>query len=98
MKYGTVIRILLILLLLSALASIYWCWQYMSYAREFRSLQAQVVAINGRTGAINSLVNDLVEYSKKNSDIDPILQAAGIKQKPGQTAPAQPVAPKPAGK
>ena len=41
-----------------------------------------------------SLVNETVEYSKKNPAVDPILEGAGIK--PKSTMPATPN--KPAGK
>jgi hypothetical protein len=35
---------------------------------------------------INALANDTVEYSKKNPDIDPILESVGLK--PAKSAPA----------
>ena len=98
MKNSPFTTILLGALLISVVASVILCWLYIGYAREFRQLQAQVVAINGRTGAIKSLLNDAIEYSKENPEIDPILQAAAVKPKPGQTNPTQPAPAKPGGK
>ena len=62
------------------------CWLYISNTRELRSLQAQANMINNNRTVINALANDTIEYSKKNPDIDPILESVGLK--PAKSAPA----------
>lgn len=60
--------------------------------RQLRKLQPQLVNIQYTQNVINGLAVELVEYSKQNPAIDPILQQVGLK--PGKPAPAA----KPAGK
>ncbi len=79
MKNNQLTTILLGLLTVSALASVGLFWAYNSSARKLRVLQDQVAAINNNRAVMSSLANDLVEYSKKNQDIDPILVSVGLK-------------------
>jgi hypothetical protein len=76
--------LLLVLLAVAALLSVALCWYYVSSAREVRMLQAQMQgqlrAIQQNSQFIGVLGNELLEYSKTHQDIDPILEAAGIKQ------------------
>jgi hypothetical protein len=60
--------------------------------RQLRQLQPQLVNIQYTQNVINGLAVDVVEYSKHNPAIDPILQQVGLK--PGKAAPVA----KPAGK
>ena len=85
MKNNQLTTILLGLLTISALASVVFCWLYVSNTRELRTLQSQVVMINNNRNVMTALANDAVEYSKKNQDIDPILVGVGLK--PGKGAP-----------
>ncbi len=85
MKNNQLTTILLGLLTLSALASMVLCWLYISNSRELRGIQAQIAAINNRNVGVNSLANDVLEYSKKNPAIDPLLVSVGLK--PGKAAP-----------
>ena len=85
MKNNGMTTILLGVLTLSALASVVLCWLYISNTRELRSLQSQANIINNNRTVINALANDIVEYSKRNKDIDPILESVGLK--PGKAAP-----------
>jgi len=39
--------------------------------------------INNNRATINALANDVMEYSKKNQAIDPILESVGLK--PGKS-------------
>jgi len=78
--------VLLGLLTLSALASVVLCWLYISNTRELRGYQGQAALINNNRAVINSLANDVVEYSKKHPDIEPVLQSVGLK--PGKSAAA----------
>lgn len=60
--------------------------------RQLRKLQPKLVNIQHTQNVINNLANEVMEYSKHNPAVDPILQQVGLK--PGKAAPA----PKPAGK
>jgi hypothetical protein len=85
MKNNQLTTILLGLLTVSALASVVICWLYISNTREMRMLQAQVGIANNNRTVMSALANDVVEYSKKNADINPILLSVGLK--PGNSAP-----------
>jgi len=67
--------------MISALASVGFCCAYIFKARELRSLQGQIAGIQNNRALIAGVANDALEYSKRNSAIDPILEAAGIKPK-----------------
>ena len=81
MKNSPLTTILLAGLAISALASVILCWGYISNARELRALQTQTSLINSRQAAMNALASDVVEYSKKNPAVDPILEFVNLKQK-----------------
>ena len=70
---------LLAVLALSAVLSVIFCALYVSNTRQLRLLQGQMTLINGRTSSITALANEALEYSKRNSAIDPILEATGLK-------------------
>ena len=71
--------VLLAALLISALASVGFCCAYIFKAREVRSLQGQIAGIQNNRAFIAALANETIEYSKRNPEIDPILETAGIK-------------------
>ena len=60
--------------------------------RELRELNGKVWTINNAAPRLRALIDDALEYSKKNTNIDQLLESIG--QKP-RTAPA---ATKPSGK
>jgi hypothetical protein len=84
MKNSPLTTILLVLLAISAVLSLVFCWNYIRKSRELRGLQFQVTQINQRSAAINSLMNDVIEYSKKspNRDIDRVLESFGLTNRP----------------
>ncbi|HWQ90071.1 MAG TPA: hypothetical protein VN673_00250 [Clostridia bacterium] len=97
MKKSPLTRILLGVLTLSTLASLAFCAWYIMGVRNLKTLQPQVVAVQNNRALINALVAETMEYSKRNPAIDPLLESAGLKGKPG--APAQPApSPRPATK
>ena len=91
MRNSPLTTVLLVILVVSALASVLLCWLYISNTRQLRVLQTQIQMVNNNRALITSLANECLEYSKKNPAIDPLLESAGIK--PGRTpsAPAKPV-------
>ncbi len=92
MKNNPMTTVLLGVLTISALLSVGFCWRYISNARELRMLQVQATMINNNRATINALAIDVVEYSKKNQAIDPILESLGLKPNksnlPATTKPA----------
>lgn len=92
MKSNSLPSILLGVLALSALGSIILYVMWASTMRDTRQLQAQVSAAQYNRNVANMLANDLMEYSKKNPAIDPVLVELGLKSKPG-AAPANSVKP-----
>ena len=69
-------------------------WQF----RTLRPLQPKVANIQLEQNRIINLANEVMEYSKHNPAVDPILQHVGLK--PGKAAPAPAAKPtvKPAAK
>lgn len=79
MKTNPLTRVLLGVLVVSAVASVVLCWLYISDTRQLRSLQGQANIINNNRTVMTALANDTLEYSKKNPAIDPILESVGLK-------------------
>lgn len=91
MKNNPLTRVLLGLLVVSALASVVLCWLYISDTRQLRALQGQANIINNNRTVMTALANDTLEYSKKNPAIDPILESVGLKpSKSGSPAAVKP--------
>lgn len=88
MKSDPLIQMLTVVLGLSALASVGLYFLYMSDTRELRTMQGQISFIANRHAAFNALVADCLEYSKRNQEIDPLLEAFGFKGARTAAAPA----------
>jgi hypothetical protein len=95
MKKSPATTFLLVLLVASSLISVLFCGLYIRNAMRLRDLQRNMASVQAYRAVFVSLINDTVEYSKRNQAIDPILEAAGFK--PSKTAAAVPTN-KPAGK
>jgi hypothetical protein len=78
MKTSPLTTVLLLILVVSALASVTLCWLYMSNVRQSRAMQEDAMRIQNNKALIVSLANDAVEYGKKNSAIEPILENARL--------------------
>jgi len=59
------------------------------HARQMRNLGGQIYVDQGYQNRVTALVGEALEYSKKNSAIDPVLQSIGAKP-PNAPAPANP--------
>ena len=90
MKNSPLTTLLLVALAVSALASVILCWGYISNARELKALQTQWGAINQRYSGMNSLINELLDYSKKDPSIDPILDTVVQRPKSAATSTNKP--------
>jgi hypothetical protein len=91
MKNSPLTAILLGILVISALGSACLCWSYGKRARELRALQTSLSFINSRNAGINALASDALEYSKTHPDINPILEAAGVKPRSAAAPAAKPL-------
>ena len=60
---------------------VWLAFSYVSAARQMRSLQLKMSFINFRQAAMSSLAKDVLEYSQKNHDIDPLLESVNLKPK-----------------
>jgi hypothetical protein len=85
MTKSPLITVLLAALLISALASIGFCWAYIGQAMELRGLQYQIANVQNNRAFVAQLANAALEYGKRNADIEPILEAAG-KPKPSSSS------------
>jgi hypothetical protein len=85
MKNSPLVTVLLALLTCATLGALILCGVYIHTTRELRTLQTGVAIINQKQTYMKFLAEDLVEYSKRNQAIDPILESAGIKLKTGST-------------
>jgi len=88
MKNNPLSAILIGALTLSALASVVLCWVYISNTRELRRLETQTAFINNNRAVINALLNDTIEYSKRNAAMVPVLESVGWKSGNSAAAPA----------
>jgi hypothetical protein len=87
MKNGPLMTILLALLAISALLSLFFCYTYIRKSSQLHGLQFQVGVINQRNAGINTLMNDVIEYSKRtpNHEIDHVLESFGLTNRPPVT-------------
>lgn len=85
--FGSVLVLLLFVLGLSACL---WAVRYYFMVREAQNLQIRYQALQTTTTAIQALVAETVEYSRRNPDIDSILHKYNLKARPGTNAPATP--------
>ena len=90
MKNSPLTTILVGVLAVISLWSLVLCGMYVHRSRQLVDLKNRAAAINYRQNAINSLVNDTVEYSKRNPAIEPILESAGVKPKSASAGAAKP--------
>ncbi len=90
MKSNPLTSILLGVLALSAVASVVCCYFFVSDTREKGSLNGVIMNFRIREPALNALVGDCLEYSKKNPAIDPLLESIGAKPKSTPAAPQKP--------
>ena len=96
MKQNPIGAVLVGLLFVCAVLSTGLAIRYYFKVKQLTRLQGQYVFVNNTWSAVQSLANDAVQYSKKNSAIDPILQQFDLKPKAAANPAANPPAPKPA--
>ena len=90
MKLESLAAFLVGTLSVCAVAGIVLSSNYWFSTRTLRRLQPQALASQARLRLAQELLNDTLEYSKRNPAIDPLLQSLNIKT----NAAAAPTAPK----
>lgn len=85
--------ILVGLLFVSAALSTVFALTYAFSSRDLRRVQPQAMGINNHMNLVQALLNETLEYSKRNPAIDPVLFSLNLK-----TNPAAATDPKPAAK
>jgi hypothetical protein len=71
--------VLVVCLFISAALNGYYAVRFVVLTRDVRSVQSKVVAINNQLAVAQSLLNDTLEYSKRNPAIDPLLISLNMK-------------------
>lgn len=94
MKEKSLTSILIAVLLVFVCAAALLGFLYNRRITELRQVQASVSAMQNGNMAVQVIATDVIEYSTKNSAIDPILQSFGLKQATNVAQPAKTTAPK----
>ena len=79
MKNRSFTALLVGLLFLSAAAAAVQVLRLSFATRDLRRLQPRIIEINANLNLAQALLNDTLEYSKRNPAIDPLLQAMNFK-------------------
>ncbi|HOW67171.1 MAG TPA: hypothetical protein P5186_02550 [Candidatus Paceibacterota bacterium] len=74
MNKNALIGILMALLIVNAVASLWFSFQFGRYLGRVQGLSVVRNQITKNTSIFQALVNDTMEYSKKNPAIVPVLQ------------------------
>lgn len=77
------------LLFISAIAAAVQVLRLSFATRDLRRLQPRIIEINAHLNVAQALLNDTLEYSKRNPAIDPLLQSMNLKTNaaPGAASP-----------
>ena len=67
------------LLFISAIAAAVQVLRLSFATRDLRRLQPRIIEINANLNVAQALLNDTLEYSKRNPAIDPLLQSMNLK-------------------
>jgi hypothetical protein len=78
MKSNGITTILNVILAFCLLTAMILCFQFVVLARDVRANSIKVPAINGWRSSVQAFAADCVEYSRKNPELIPILETAGL--------------------
>jgi hypothetical protein len=79
MRNNSFTGLLVGLLFVSALAAGVQVLRLSFATRDLRRLQPRIIEINSHLNVAQALLNDTLEYSKRNPAIDPLLQSMNFK-------------------
>jgi hypothetical protein len=84
-------RTILNWVLVTSLAlSAFFCFQFIRRARQIPRVEVQLVNAQNNQRKIAAIVNDVMEYSRRDAGVDPILEVIGIKVNRPATASSKP--------
>ncbi len=93
MKNNQLIAMLVGILFITTAAAAWLAFKYTSTVRARRQIAPELVFVHNEEGVINALAADVIEYSKRNPAINPVLKEFNLPS--GGSAPAA-AGPKPA--
>lgn len=64
------------------------CYWYLQCTRDMQQAQAEVARANMNRTAMQSLLNESIEYSRKNPAMVPVLQKLGMRSRLDTNQPA----------
>ena len=79
MNKSPLTAVLMVVLAISALVSLYLCYECVTNASELSVLQNQAAVVNNSRAIMSAVATEALEYSKTHPAIDPILETAKIK-------------------
>ena len=79
MKNDPITALLLAIMFGCGAAACVLTYQYVHSVSTIQVLQRQRIGINRELGAFQSMLNDALEYGKRNPAFEPTLQAIGVK-------------------
>jgi len=79
--------LLVLLLLVFGLLSCLWAVRYYFSVVEAQRLQGQYQKLQATMAGMQSLVNETIEYSRRNPDVDPLLFQYNLKPRAGTNVP-----------
>jgi hypothetical protein len=86
--------ILVLMVFVLSVSSCLWAVRYYYAVREAQSLQARYQRLQATLTALQALVADTIDHSRRSPDLDPLLFQFNLKPRPGTNAPS--AAPRPA--
>ncbi len=86
MRSNSFTALLVGLLFVSAAAAAVQVLRLSFATRDLRRIQPRIVEINAHLNLAQALLNDALEYSKRNPAIDPLLQSMNFKTNPAAGA------------
>ena len=79
MRNNSYTALLVGLLFISAVAAAVQVLRLSFAMRDLRRIQPRIMEINANLSLTQALLNDTLEYSKRNPAIDPLLQSMNVK-------------------
>ncbi|MFM1769111.1 MAG: hypothetical protein RJA22_1640 [Verrucomicrobiota bacterium] len=77
---------LVLLLFVLCLSASLWAVRYFYTVREAQALQARYARLQTTLAALQSLVAETIDYSRRSPDLDPLLLQFNLKPGPGTNA------------
>lgn len=87
-RHNRLSSVLVLALFVLGLSASLWAVRYFFSVREAQRLQSQYLALQQTMNGLQGLVAEAIEYSRRNPDLDPLLQQYNLKPRPGTNAPA----------